>query len=77
MGEILPVARPIRVEYSEEDKQWVATIRDFPLLSWLADTPSEAQAGLQALIIRVRAPHRRGYGGVSGPRQSRQRRYGA
>jgi hypothetical protein len=38
-----------RVAWSVEDGEHVATVAEFPLLSWLAPTPVEALAGLADL----------------------------
>ena len=43
------------VHYSIEDRQWVATTPEFRSLSWLADTESEAIAGLAHLVNQVQA----------------------
>ena len=39
------------VTWSAEDQEFVATCSEFPSLSWLASTPSEALAGLLRLKI--------------------------
>lgn len=41
-----------RVEWSAEGGEYVATVAEFPSLSWLAPTPSDALAGL-ADVVRV------------------------
>ena len=40
----------IHVRWSIEDEQHVATIDTHPSLSWLADTQTEALAGLRSLL---------------------------
>jgi len=42
-----------RVRWSAEDGQYVATVAEFPSLSWLADTPREALDGMLALAGEV------------------------
>ncbi|WP_370508359.1 type II toxin-antitoxin system HicB family antitoxin [Mycobacterium sp. SA01] len=39
-----------RAEWSAEDDEYVGLVAEFPRLSWLADTPSEAIAGLSRLV---------------------------
>lgn len=39
-----------RVAWSDEDGEFVATVEQFRLVSWLAPTPGEAFAGLLALL---------------------------
>jgi hypothetical protein len=48
-----------RVAWSAEDGEHVATVAEFPSLSWLAPTPVEALAGL-ADVVSGRA-HRHGW----------------
>jgi len=38
------------VKWSPEDGEWVATVAEFPSLSWLAPDPQAALAGLAALV---------------------------
>ena len=40
----------IRVRWSPEDQQHIATHSNYPLLSWLADTQAEAIHGLRTLV---------------------------
>lgn len=40
-----------KVFFSDEDDQWVARADEYPSLSWLADNPLEALAGLMNLIF--------------------------
>ena len=42
-----------RVSWSPEDKEHVALCVEFPALSWLADTPHEALAGIRRLVGEV------------------------
>jgi predicted RNase H-like HicB family nuclease len=44
-----------RVTWSAEDGEHVATVAEFPSLSWLASTPVEALAGLAAVVQDVLA----------------------
>ena len=44
-----------RVTWSAEDGEHVATVAEFPSLSWLAPTPVEALAGLAAVVRDVLA----------------------
>ena len=39
-----------RVFWSEQDGEHVATVAEFPRVSWLAPTPDEALAGLTAAL---------------------------
>jgi len=42
-----------RVRWSAEDRQYVATVAEFPSLSWLADSPHEAIDGMLQLASEV------------------------
>ena len=42
-----------RVTWSPEDEEFVATVVEFPSLSWLASTPEEALSGLRRLLDEV------------------------
>ena len=42
-----------RVAWSVEDGEHVATVAEFPSLSWLASTPVEALAGLADVVREV------------------------
>jgi len=42
-----------RVVWSAPDEEYVATVAEFPSLSWLAETQAEALAGLTKLIADV------------------------
>jgi predicted RNase H-like HicB family nuclease len=44
-----------RVAWSVEDREHVATVAEFPSLSWLAPTPVEALAGLAHVVRDVLA----------------------
>lgn len=44
---------PIRVTWSREDDEFVATCIEFPSLSWLDTTPEAAMAGLRRVIDEV------------------------
>jgi predicted RNase H-like HicB family nuclease len=44
-----------RVAWSVEDGEHVATVAEFPSLSWLAPTPVEALAGLADVVHNVLA----------------------
>ena len=44
-----------RVTWSAEDGEHVATVAEFPSLSWLAPTPGEALAGLADVVRDVLA----------------------
>lgn len=39
-----------RVHYSAEDKQFVGTVAEFPLLSWLADSADAALTGIRNVV---------------------------
>jgi predicted RNase H-like HicB family nuclease len=45
-----PTHYTYRVTWSAEDGEHVATIAEFPSLSWLAPTPAEALAGLADIV---------------------------
>jgi predicted RNase H-like HicB family nuclease len=47
-----------RVQYSVEDSEFVATVAEFPSLSWLAETPGEALSGALVLVSDVIADMR-------------------
>ena len=36
-----------KVEWSEEDGEYVGTVEEFPGLSWLDDSPAKTLAGIQ------------------------------
>lgn len=42
-----------RVTWSEEDEEYVGLCAEFPSLSWLAQTPEEALAGVRGLVAEV------------------------
>lgn len=42
-----------RVTWSVDDDEFVATVAEFPLLSWLAPEPAAALLGLRALVAEV------------------------
>ncbi|QPK83164.1 type II toxin-antitoxin system HicB family antitoxin [Corynebacterium qintianiae] len=42
-----------QVSWSEEDQEYVATVAEFPSLSWLAPDRQEAEAGLLELVAEV------------------------
>jgi len=42
-----------RVTWSEEDGQYVGLCAEFPSLSWLADTPEAALAGIRDTVKQV------------------------
>ncbi|MBX2998501.1 MAG: type II toxin-antitoxin system HicB family antitoxin [Caldilineaceae bacterium] len=42
-----------RVTWSEEDQEHLGLCTEFPSLSWLADTPEEALAGIRAIVAEV------------------------
>jgi len=48
-----PTRYTYRVTWSEEDGEFVATCTEFPSLSWLARTQTEALAGVTALVGEV------------------------
>jgi predicted RNase H-like HicB family nuclease len=39
-----------KVVWSNEDSEYVATVEQYPSLSWLAKTPVEALQGLEGLL---------------------------
>lgn len=42
-----------RVRFSDEDGKFLATVAEFPSLSWLADSPEAALHGLRCLVDDV------------------------
>lgn len=42
-----------RVEWSEEDGEFVGLCAELPSLSWLAESPDEAFAGIRGLAVEV------------------------
>lgn len=42
-----------QVSWSEEDREYVATVLEFPSLSWLAPTRQEAENGLVSLVAEI------------------------
>ena len=44
-----------QVGWSQEDEQFVATVREFPSLSWLEDSLDEAEKGILSLVEEVLA----------------------
>ena len=42
-----------RVEWSEEDQEFVGTVADFPSLSCLADNSLEALSGIQQVVLQA------------------------
>ena len=53
MGKPDPAHYTYRVAWSAEDNEHVATVAEFPSLSWLAPTPVEALSGLADLVRDV------------------------
>ena len=43
----------IHVGWSEEDQEFVATCEEFPTLSWLAETKTEAMDGMKQVLTDV------------------------
>ena len=42
-----------RVTWSEEDNEYVGLCAEFPILSWLADTPEKSLKGIRKLLADV------------------------
>lgn len=42
-----------RTFFSDEDDEWVGVCDKYPSLSWLADTPEEAERGIIKLVDAV------------------------
>lgn len=42
-----------QVHWSDEDSEYVATVLEFPSLSWMAQGPAEAEAGIRRLVAEV------------------------
>ena len=42
-----------RVTWSEEDEEYVGLCAEFPSVSWLADSPEEALAGIRDVVAGV------------------------
>lgn len=56
-----------RVDWSAEDSAFVATVVEFPSLSWVADDQAAALGGLRELVAAVIADLERGATAVPGP----------
>lgn len=41
------------VKWSEPDQEYVATVKEFPSMSWLDETPDKAVAGMRALVAET------------------------
>lgn len=52
-----------RVEWSPEDNEFVGLVAEYPSLSWLAPTESEALRGIVELVQQITADGPDGYGG--------------
>jgi predicted RNase H-like HicB family nuclease len=48
-----PEVYTYRVEWSSEDGEFMATVAEFPSLTWLARTPEMAEAGLKGIVHRT------------------------
>ena len=44
-----------RVDWSNEDEEWVGLCAEFPSLSWLSPVPDAALSGIQRLVAEIRA----------------------
>ena len=44
-----------RVQWSQEDEQFLGTVAEFPSLSWAADSSSEAFSGIRRVVADVLA----------------------
>lgn len=44
-----------RVDWSNEDEEWVGLCSEFPSLSWLSPMPDAALSGIQWLVAEIRA----------------------
>ena len=42
-----------RVTWSEEDEEYVGLCAEFPSVSWLADSPEEALAGIRDVVAGI------------------------
>jgi predicted RNase H-like HicB family nuclease len=42
-----------RVQWSEEDEEYVGLCAEFPSLSWLAATPEDALSGIRSVVGAV------------------------
>ncbi|TDX81087.1 hypothetical protein EDF35_0753 [Rathayibacter sp. PhB151] len=47
--------RTYRVQWSQEDEQFLGTVAEFPSLSWAADSSSEAFTGIRSVVVDVLA----------------------
>lgn len=65
-----PDSYTYRTMWSHEDQQFVATVAEFPSLSWLARTHEAAEAGLKAVVHQTLVDLRDS-GGVIPPPQPR------
>lgn len=41
------------VKWSEEDRQFVGTVQEFPSLSWLDDSPEASLSGIQRIVLEA------------------------
>lgn len=48
-----PVEYTYQLSWSEDDGEYVATVLEFPSLSWLAPEPAQATQGLVDLMAEV------------------------
>ncbi|MCL1800096.1 MAG: type II toxin-antitoxin system HicB family antitoxin [Promicromonosporaceae bacterium] len=42
-----------RTRWSSEDQEYVASVAEFPSLSWLAESPNDALTGLMKVVAEV------------------------
>lgn len=42
-----------QITWSEEDEEYIGLCAEFPSLSWLAESPEEAQQGIQQVVADV------------------------
>jgi len=61
-----------RVQWSEEDQEFVATCAEFPLLSWLEDEQGKALNGIIRLVIETVADRQARHKDVPEPIASRK-----
>lgn len=50
MEDCVKEGRMYRIEYLEDDKEWVVTSEEYPGLSWIAASPLEALKGYMKMV---------------------------
>ena len=61
-----------RITWSAEDREFVGACAEFPSLSWLAESPDEALAGIRRLVARTLRDLKRGGEPIPAPLSTRR-----